>query len=42
VHELLLGYGRFVKPQADLAIFCYGTLAKEAESLPLIYVESSG
>ena len=39
---LLLEYGRFVISQPGVARFCFGTLEKEAERLPLSYTESGG
>src|SRR6202035_5762588 len=40
--ELLLEYGRFVISQPAAARFCFGTLEKEAERLPLSYNELGG
>src|SRR5579862_7160837 len=40
--ELLLEYGRFVVAQPGVARFCFGTLEKEAERLPLGYIEQGG
>ncbi len=40
--ELLLEYGRFVIAQPGVARFCFGTLEKEAERLPLGYIEQGG
>lgn len=40
--ELLLEYGRFVIAQPGAARFCFGTLEKEAERLPLSYLEQGG
>lgn len=40
--ELLLEYGRFVIAQPGVAQFCFGTLEKEAERLPLGYIEQGG
>ena len=40
--ELLLEYGRFVMAQPGVARFCFGTLEKEAEQLPLSYIEQGG
>ena len=40
--ELLLEYGRFVIAQPGAARFCFGTLEKEAERLPLSYHEQGG
>jgi GNAT superfamily N-acetyltransferase len=39
---LLLEYGRFVMAQPGIARFCFGTLEKEAERLPVIYIEQGG
>lgn len=40
--ELLLEYGRFVLAQPGVARFCFGTLEKEAERLPVSYIEQGG
>ena len=40
--QLLLEYGRFVIAQPGAARFCYGSLEKEAERLPLSYLEQDG
>jgi GNAT superfamily N-acetyltransferase len=40
--ELLIEYGRFVVAQPGAAGFCYGSLEKEAERLPLSYREQGG
>jgi GNAT superfamily N-acetyltransferase len=40
--EMLLEYGRFVISQPGVARFCFGTLEKEAERLPLSYFEQGG
>jgi GNAT superfamily N-acetyltransferase len=40
--DLLLEYGRFVIAQPGAAHFCFGTLEKEAERLPLSYKEQGG
>jgi GNAT superfamily N-acetyltransferase len=40
--ELLLEYGRFVISEPGVARFCFGTLEKEADHLPLSYVEQGG
>jgi GNAT superfamily N-acetyltransferase len=40
--ELLLEYGRFVVAQPGVARFCFGSLEKEAERLPLSYQEQNG
>lgn len=40
--ELLLEYGRFVMGQHGVARFCFGTLEKEAQRLPLGYIEEGG
>jgi GNAT superfamily N-acetyltransferase len=40
--ELLLEYGRFVISHPAAARFCFGTLEKEAERLPLGYHEQGG
>jgi GNAT superfamily N-acetyltransferase len=40
--ELLLEYGRFVVAQPGAARFCFGSLEKEAERLPLSYHEQGG
>lgn len=40
--ELLLEYGRFVIAQPGAARFCFGTVEKEAERLPLSYQEQGG
>lgn len=39
---LLLEYGRFVIAQPGAARFCFGSLEKEAERLPVSYIESGG
>ncbi|HEY2471613.1 MAG TPA: GNAT family N-acetyltransferase [Terracidiphilus sp.] len=39
---LLLEYGRFVITQPGAAQFCFGSLEKEAERLPLSYLEQGG
>lgn len=39
---LLLDYGRFVIAQPGAARFCFGSLEKEAERLPLGYREQGG
>ena len=39
---LLLEYGRFVIAQPGAAQFCFGSLEKEAERLPLGYLEQGG
>ncbi len=40
--ELLLEYGRFVVAQPGAGRFCFGSLEKEAERLPLSYFEQGG
>ena len=40
--SLLLDYGRFVIAQPGAARFCFGSLEKEAERLPLIYLDQGG
>jgi ribosomal protein S18 acetylase RimI-like enzyme len=40
--ELLLEYGRFVVAQPGVARFCFGSLEKEAERLPVSYQEQGG
>jgi putative acetyltransferase len=40
--ELLLEYGRFVVAQPGAARFCFGTLEKEAVTLPHSYCEQGG
>jgi ribosomal protein S18 acetylase RimI-like enzyme len=40
--ELLLEYGRFVIAQPGAGRFCFGSLEKEAERLPLSYHEQGG
>jgi GNAT superfamily N-acetyltransferase len=40
--ELLLEYGRFVIAQPGAARFCFGSLEREAERLPLSYHEQGG
>lgn len=40
--ELLIEYGRFVVAQPGAAGFCYGSLEKEAERLPLSFQEQGG
>lgn len=40
--ELLLEYGRFVLAQPGAGRFCYGSLEKEAERLPVSYLEQGG
>ncbi len=40
--ELLLEYGRFVVAQPGVARFCFGSLEKEAERLPVGYQEQGG
>ena len=40
--ELLLEYGRFVISQPAAARFCFGSLEKEAERLPLSFIEQGG
>lgn len=40
--ELLLEYGRFVVAQPGAARFCFGSLEKEADRLPLSYHEQGG
>ena len=40
--ELLLEYGRFVVSQTGAAHFCFGSLEKEADRLPLSYNEQGG
>jgi len=40
--ELLVEYGRFVIAQPGAARFCFGTLEKEAERLPLSFQEHGG
>lgn len=40
--QLLLDYGRFVVAQPGTARFCFGSLEKEAERLPLGYQEQGG
>jgi len=40
--ELLLEYGRFVVSKRGVARFCFGSLEKEAERLPLSYLEQGG
>ena len=39
---LLLEYGRFVVAQPGAARFCFGSLEKESERLPLSYLEQRG
>lgn len=39
---LLLEYGRFVIAQPGAARFCFGSLEKEAERLPMSYLEQQG
>ena len=39
---LLLEYGRFVAGQPGVASFCFGSLAREAEQLPAVYIENGG
>jgi len=39
---LLLEYGRFVIAQPGAARFCFGSLEKEAERLPMSYLEQGG
>jgi ribosomal protein S18 acetylase RimI-like enzyme len=40
--ELLLEYGRFVVAEPGVARFCFGSLEKEAERLPVGYLEQGG
>jgi ribosomal protein S18 acetylase RimI-like enzyme len=40
--ELLLEYGRFVVAQPGAARFCFGSLEKEADRLPLSFLEQGG
>lgn len=40
--ELLLEYGRFVIAQPGAARFCFGTLEKEAEHLPISFLDQGG
>jgi putative acetyltransferase len=40
--ELLLEYGRFVIAQPGAARFCFGTLEREAERLPMSFTEQGG
>jgi GNAT superfamily N-acetyltransferase len=40
--ELLLEYGRFVISQPAAALFCFGSLEKEAARLPLRFHEQGG
>jgi GNAT superfamily N-acetyltransferase len=40
--ELLLEYGRFVISQPGAARFCFGSLEKEAERLPVSFHEQGG
>jgi putative acetyltransferase len=40
--ELLLEYGRFVISQPAAAQFCFGSLEKEAEQLPLSFHDQGG
>ena len=40
--SLLLDYGRFVIAQPGAAQFCFGSLEKEAQRLPLTYIEQGG
>jgi putative acetyltransferase len=40
--ELLLEYGRFVIAQPSAARFCFGSLEKEADRLPVSYHEQGG
>lgn len=40
--DLLLEYGRFVIAQPGAARFCFGSLEKEAERLPLSFLEQGG
>jgi ribosomal protein S18 acetylase RimI-like enzyme len=40
--ELLLEYGRFVVAQPGVVRFCFGSLEKEAEGLPVSYQEQGG
>ena len=40
--ELLIEYGRFVLAQPGAGRFCFGTLEKEAEQLPLSYIAQGG
>jgi len=40
--ELLLEYGRFVVAQKGAARFCFGSLEREADRLPLSYIEQRG
>lgn len=40
--ELLLEYGRFVISQPAAARFCFGSLEKEAERLPMSFQEQGG
>jgi len=39
---LLLSYGQFIVSHENVAGFCFGTLEKEAASLPLSYIERNG
>jgi putative acetyltransferase len=40
--ELLFEYGRFVVAQKGAARFCFGSLEREADRLPLSYIEQNG
>jgi putative acetyltransferase len=40
--ELLLEYGRVVLCHPGVARFCFGTLEKEADGLPVSYIEQGG
>jgi ribosomal protein S18 acetylase RimI-like enzyme len=40
--ELLLEYGRFVLAQQGAARFCFGSLEKEAASLPCSFIDQGG
>ena len=40
--ELLLEYGRFVVAQPGVARFCFGSLEREAELLPVSYQQQGG
>lgn len=40
--QLLLEYGRFVIAQPGAARFCYGSLEREADRLPMSFIEQGG
>ena len=40
--ELLLEYGRFVIAQPGAAQFCFGSLEREADGLPMSFIEQGG